>query len=443
MYDLANEEYVEKQKKSLEKKERQRQKAEMMRLVKEKAQCEKEEQEWIEREKAKEEAERLAKEQREKEEQIRLKVLEKQKLLEQEAKEAFGKFLPINLINISSDDESSEDEEETKEDENKSKTGTVNGNKDLTTFNPVKLKKEKIDPELDIIATPPPMPEPMPEETNTKEGLDSDKRKKDMNDTSATAPVTKIKKEPENGETNIPPAQPDVPDSQPELQVQNIRMDPRSDQIESKLTEIGALVVDEDILYALHNLKDLGKNTPTPISGNASTIKQESHESEMFNSPAPPGRVFGGMKQLSSDAFAELMSSAKRNKSKTTTPNQHSTSGSPGPFLNPTDMLQAQAEAKGKSAITADNFIRKKKITDRNHSNLFDSVAKKNRDVIQFEDGPQSFYWIITFYTQDLNFMPEDVRHKKLKGDFFKFIMKNVEYTKVTNIFLSVNCISN
>ena len=160
MYDLANEEYVEKQKKSLEKKEHWRQKAEMMWLAKEKAQHEKEEQERIEREKAeqkaKEEAERLAKEQREKEEQIRLKALEKQKLLEQEAKETFGKFLPVNLINISTDDESSEDKEETKEDENKSKTGTVNGNEDLTTFNPVKVKQENIDPELDKIATPPP-----------------------------------------------------------------------------------------------------------------------------------------------------------------------------------------------------------------------------------------------------------------------------------------------
>ena len=72
-------------------------------------------------------------------------------------------------------------------------------------------------------------------------------------------------------------------------------------------------------------------------------------------------------------------------------------------------MLQAQAEAKGKAAIAADNFICKKKITDRNRSNLFDSVTKKNRDVIQFEDGPQSFYRIITYYAQDLNFMPEDV----------------------------------
>ena len=217
MYNLASEEYADKQKKSLEKKECWRQKAEMMWLAKEKPQCEQEEQERIEREKAeqkaKEEAERLAKEQREKEEQIRFKALEKQKLLEQEAKEAFGKFLPVNLINISSDDESSKDGEETKEDENKSKTGTVNGNKDLTTFNPVKVKKEKIDPELDKIATPPPMPEPTPEETNMKEGLDSDKRKNDTNNTSATVPVTKIKKEPENGETTIPPAQPDVPDS--------------------------------------------------------------------------------------------------------------------------------------------------------------------------------------------------------------------------------------
>ena len=56
MYDLANDKYVEKQKKSLEKKEHWRQKAEMMRLVKEKAQHGKEEQERIEREKAEQKA---------------------------------------------------------------------------------------------------------------------------------------------------------------------------------------------------------------------------------------------------------------------------------------------------------------------------------------------------------------------------------------------------
>ena len=108
IYNWANEDYAEKQKKSIQKKDHWRQKAEKLRLVRKQEQQEKEGQEWLEREKAeqkaREEAERLEKEQREKEEQIRLKELEKQKLEEQEAKEAFGKFLPVNLINISSDD---------------------------------------------------------------------------------------------------------------------------------------------------------------------------------------------------------------------------------------------------------------------------------------------------------------------------------------------------
>ena len=136
-----------------------------------------------------------------------------------------------------------------------------------------------------------------------------------------------------------------------------------------------------------------------PLTGDAS-IKQDNHENQVFNSPPPAGRVFSGMKHLSSNAFVELMSSVKRNRSKGLPPSRGSTSGSPGLFLNPTDMLQAQAEAKGKATITADNFIHKKKMTNRNCLTVFNSVTKKNRDVIQFNDGPQSFYCIITFYIQ-------------------------------------------
>ena len=239
-------------------------------------------------------------------------------------------------------------------------------NENSNTPYPVQVKKEKIDPELDKITTPPPTPEP----ETPKKNLDGDNSKDGINGMGILSPEVQIKKELETCDNND--AQPEV---RGDLEVQKVWMDPRSDEIKSKLTEIGALVVDDNVLFTLHNLKDLGKimwqsgviydskvansgqqtrqqrcgrslftdfgsgdstciqpvDILTPLSGNAG-IKQESHDSQVFNSPPAAGRVFGGMKRLSSDAFVELKSSAKRNKSKGSTPSICSMSGSSGLF---------------------------------------------------------------------------------------------------------------
>ena len=69
----------------------------------------------------------------------------------------------------------------------------------------------------------------------------------------------KVKKEPPD-EIDISSGNPAVPENtNGEIQTKDVCMDPRSDEIESTLTELGKLIVDTNVLYALQNLKELGK----------------------------------------------------------------------------------------------------------------------------------------------------------------------------------------
>ena len=244
-------------------------------------------------------------------------------------------------------------------------------------------------------------------------------------------------------------------------------MDPQSEQVESKLTELGALIVDDDVLYALKNLKQMGQTmkqavqndaeafnqssslhgrslfrdvrsnvsgTVNPVNimtldGTPAFIKQESWSGISYASPPPAGRVFSGLKHLSSEGFVKNTSSAKRKRTGST-PAQSPSIGSQSHAKSSTEILQSQAEAKGKLALAVETFIRKKKLTNSNCMTIYDSVVKRKRDVIQFDDGPQSFYRIMTHYAPDLNFTPDDVKHKDLPQQLFTFIMANVSYTK-------------
>ena len=105
--------------------------------------------------------------------------------------------------------------------------------------------------------------------------------------------------------------------------------------------------------------------------------------------------------------------------------------GSPSSTQTTTDILQSQAESKGKQAIAADIFIRKKKMTPSNTMTIYEVVSNKNCDVIKFDDHPQSFYKIMKHYTPNLNFIPDDVKHRELQQNLFAFIMRNMKYTKV------------
>ena len=253
-----------------------------------------------------------------------------------------------------------------------------------------------------------------------------------------------------------------------EVVVKPVQMDPQSGQVESKLTELGALIVDDDALYALKNLKQMGQTMKqavqndaeafnqssslrgrslfrdvrsnvsgmvnpvdimTPLDGTPAFIKQESRSGISYASPPPAGRV---LKCLSSEAFVENTSSVKRKRTHST-PAWSPSIGSPSHAKSLMQILQSQAEAKGKLALVVETFIRKKKLANSNCMTIYDSVVKRKCDVIQFDEGPQSFYRIMTHYTLDLNFMPDDVKHKDLQQQLFTFIMANVSYTKVCN----------
>ena len=172
-------------------------------------------------------------------------------------------------------------------------------------------------------------------------------------------------------------------------------MDPQSEQVESKLTELGALIVDDDVLYVLKNLKQMGQtmkqavqndveafnqssslhgrslfrdvrsnvsgtvnpvNIMTPLDGTPAFIKQESWSGISYTSPPPAGRVFSRLKRLSSEGFVENTSSGKRKRTGST-PARSPSIGSPSHAKSSTEILQSQAEAKGKLALVVETFI--------------------------------------------------------------------------------------
>ena len=253
--------------------------------------------------------------------------------------------MPKHLI-ISSDEE---EEEEPNQDATKTEKTDVKPSilpKDIVQSK--EIKKEKIDPEFGDTGVG----------LNDFNGMQSENKNYLLNGASSE-------------DTSVP--------------AKKVLIDPRSEQIESTLTDIGELIVDPDVLFALCNLKALGKslrdneselqerpqpskfgrnlfgdfhadsgqsatNILNPIGDGHSEIKQESQASKEFNSPPQTGRVFGGMIRLTPDAFA--ISSTKKRKSGT--PSRGSVGGSPGGgSATNAEILQAQSESRGKLAVGA------------------------------------------------------------------------------------------
>ena len=143
-----------------------------------------------------------------------------------------------NLIDISSDEDSSEDEDK-RPDSPKNNPST-----------PVPLikniKKEKTDGD-----TNPDKTDPEHSNGNGQPFLN--------NTPKSQSSTLKVKKE-QPDEMDVSSGNPAVPENtNGEIQTKDVHMDPRSDEIESTLTELGKLIVDADVLYALQNLKELGK----------------------------------------------------------------------------------------------------------------------------------------------------------------------------------------
>ena len=167
----------------------------------------------------------------------------------------------------------------------------------------------------------------------------------------------------------------------------------------------------------------------TPISGGPAKMKEESRQSLNFNSP--PHTAFGGIKRLSSAAFAEVTSSSKRKRTSSRSP----ALGSPAMLKAQQKFFNLKRNPKANSLWQQKLSSGGKKITNNNKMIVFDAVTKRKRYVIDFDEGPQYFYRIMTHYAPDLNFTPDDVKHKELQQNLFTFVMQNVSYTKVFLVF--------
>ena len=332
---LANEEYREKQKKQLIRLHDYQLKKEAQRLEKQRE----------EEQKAREAQEEANRQEAEWLKQLALKQEEERKereWREKEAKDAFSTILPKSLIEILSTDELSDIDEP-------------------KSLKPTKIKEEKIDPEFEKKENGSSIPsipngngnggdipyggdktDPLKETNKETTNLKTPTEKKEP-----TSPkVTNVDRNenPENGNSNAPVKE----NYGDEVVLKPVCMDPNTDQIQSNLTELGDLIVDQNVLYALRNLKHMGETMRrvaendaeasrqgnlvrrslfsdfqlhavnpldilTPHGGYAS-IKMEPPSN--FSSPPHTGKVFGGLKCLNSDSFVESYGSSTKKKKK-------------------------------------------------------------------------------------------------------------------------------
>ena len=147
--------------------------------------------------------------------------------------------------------------------------------------------------------------------------------------------------------------------------------------------------------------------------------------------------MFGAFKRHSVDTFS---GHSGKKKKPNTTPGR---SGLSSPAVTPGKMFEnvegnlALAECKCKLADAGDMFLRKKKMTAANASVLFQSIKERGKEVVVFDDGPQSFYKIMSYYARGLEMVPKDMRFRTLKEQLFDFVMENMKYTQVRELIFN------
>ena len=282
----------------------------------------------------------------------------------------------------------------------------------------------------------------------------------------------------------------------PIMREDNGTVERNSNSVSSK---VGKLIVDPDVLFALRNLKEVGKcmrlnaaglNTTVPTmpqnannytepgfkaasvnikteppddqnrnsypfgnqsqvglvnSGsssfgklpNFSSLPQQTN-SRTLTSPPGPGRVFGSFKRHSVDSFSG--NSAKKRKPNTPGRNAFSSpAGTPARICENVEANLALAESKCKLADAGDVFLKKKKTTPANTSVLFQAISERGKEVVVFDDHPQSFYKIMAFYAKGYEMVPEDTRFRTLKENLFDFVMENMKFTQVRELICFIS----
>ena len=256
----------------------------------------------------------------------------------------------------------------------------------------------------------------------------------------------------DNGSNADPLVIPDEPDETNLLK----------DGVKEALREVGSLIMDEDVLFALRSLKEVGKEMQkskrslferdeengqkmnlSSVQGTSSpylglvTIKQENNDEESaanntFQPKSPPAKIFSGMKCHTEDSFITSGSASKRRKvfspghGNSTTPLT-----SPNRSKENPNTGAEQASSKCKTVDAGNIFIKKKKITQTGKQLVFTAVKNQGREIVEFTEEKESFYKILSFYVPSLNMTPEDMRIAQLKKELFAFIHKNYEYTQV------------
>ena len=283
---------------------------------------------------------------------------------------------------------------------------------------------------------------------------DSDEEKKKTGNPLMPIPLDKIKKEKDEAENKkvIKPTEPTKP-TQPNVSNESVETLTKAN-LDRTLCEIGSLIVDPDVVYALKNLKKLGQTMKDnevdcakpvkpfvgrplfPQTQNGSQIslplphslsvpvKQEDDdnlgERRTFSSPPVHRQMFPGLKRYTSETFVES-SSAKRRRS-ASTPNRSTLGGSPSTTPLRPEICVSQADVKAKQAIVCDTFLKKKKMTPAQKIPVFQHITKKGREIIEYDEKPMSFY-----------------RYGRLK-QFYDFLEKRtcIVYQQIKSI--SVDC---
>ena len=256
-----------------------------------------------------------------------------------------------------------------------------------------------------------------------------------------------------------------------ELKALGGKVKPEPDDLRDKLEEIGSLLSDDDVLFALRNLKQIGSlmrkrkrtlfevdqgksNAEDPLAMSPPTIPVHEIKTEDGHSPSgrvtrsnsalagvksPPAKVFQGMKRLNETALASSLTVKRRRTGSTPSRPKNSTPSRQTPGV---EHCTSHAEAKCKASDLGNAFLKSKKLTKSSSTTIYNAIKEKGRDVVEFECGTESFYKIMTHYFPALSMTPEDVRYKELKKNLFTFVMSRTEYMQViTFLNLAYICI--
>ena len=190
-----------------------------------------------------------------------------------------------------------------------------------------------------------------------------------------------------------------------ELQALGGKIKPDPDDLREKLQEIGSLLSDDDVLFALRNLKDIGSsmrkskrtlfesdhgksNGEDPLAKSPPTIPLHQIKTEDGHSPSgrvtrsnsalsgvksPPAKIFQGMKRVNETALASSLSAKRRKTGSTPSRPRNSTPSRHTPGV---DHCTSHAEAKCKASDLGNAFLKSKKLTKSNTTVVYNAITE-------------------------------------------------------------------